>query len=542
MVRVNIPRVLRRAVPVLPLQFANTNSYLADGTGPSSKGTDFVVAFLPNLQIRGDPISNPSLQLVVTTDEPETVTFTVSLNENLPAEIRVGFPLTTNVSYGEAKVIDMHVDLVPVTTESGDNNIERSKGIHIRTEGGKKVSVHGFNDEERTTDGFMAFPCDSMRNSVFGRFEYTTLSGIQRLEDASRLRRSVFLIVPCDDDTVVRITPSQLVTMTGLADLYAPAFPPNQVGPGLSRTFAQFTANSGQTILIGNANDLSGSIIRGSKPLAVFSGHECGNVPMDYIACDHLVEQMPPGMAFGHTFFVVPYAARVSGDQIRVGTLNDGTRVTLTCVTSPGDVKTVIAPMDEDNVIDRGETLTYRTPNNSANSVDYKPSYCCLDASEPVVVAQYGTGFATDSGLVGKPGTELGDPFMNIVPPVSQFMNNYTTTSLQGSSGDFLYRYINLAIAAEFFDNSAEARQLIKVNGEPVSPVDGFIPFYCSNGDEICGYGAQVEVDSGTVNIYHERSNYGLSVAYYAYQQENSYGFPQGYELSPISGIIIGIT
>ena len=471
----------------------------------------------------------------MTTDEPETVTFTVTLNENLPAELREGFPLTTNVSYGEVKVIDMHEDLSPVSKAAGENGIERSKGIRVRAEEGKKVSVRGFSDQFGTTDGFMAFPCDSMRNDIFNRFEYTILSGDQR---TSLLTRSMFLIVPCDNDTFIRITPSQGISTVELADLYSPAFPPPQVGPTYLRTFAQFTANSGQTILIDSLDDLSGSIIRSSKPLAVFSGHECGNVPVQSTGCDHLVEQMPPGIAFGYTFFVVPYAGRVSGDQIRVGTLNDGTEVTVTCVTSPGGEKTVLDPMDEDNIIDRGETLTYRTPSNAANSENFKPSYCCLDASEPVIVAQYGTGYSTDAALVGKPtNPELGDPFMNLVPPISQHINNYTMTSFEGAAGPFPNRFINLAIAAEFFDNSAAARQQIKLNGEPVSTIDGFIPFYCSNNDIICGYGAQVAVDSGIINIYHERPEYGISVAYYAYQQQNSYGMLQGYELSLTSGI-----
>ena len=98
----------------------------------------------------------------MTTDEPDPVTFTVSLNENLPAEMREGFPLTTTVSYGEVKKITMHEDMAPTSTSSGSNRIERSKAIHIRTEGGEKVSVQGFNDNVRNTDGFVAFPCDAL--------------------------------------------------------------------------------------------------------------------------------------------------------------------------------------------------------------------------------------------------------------------------------------------------------------------------------------------------------------------------------------------
>ena len=470
----------------------------------------------------------------MTTDEPDPVTFTVSLNENLPAEMREGFPLTTTVSYGEVKKITMHEDMAPTSTSSGSNRIERSKAIHIRTEGGKKVSVQGFNDNVRTTDGFVAFPCDAMRNSVFNRFEYMALSAGQRVGGEGIQKRSLFVIVPCDDQTVVRIEPTQRLTLSGLFDL--PGRPSAvQVEPG---SFATFTANSGQTILITHSDDLSGTIIRGRNPLAIFSGHECADVPADVTACDHLVEQMPLGMAYGRTFFFVPLAARAAGDLFRVGTLTDGTKITVTCVTSPGDVPKILEPMEEDSLIDRGEILTFRTPSNTANVASYKQSYCCLDATKPVVVAQYSIGYSADASLVGKPATEVGDPFMTIIPPVNQYINNYTVTSLEGAAGPFPYRYINLAIAAQFFDNTANSRQQIMVNGTVASPIDGYIPFYCSN-NEICGYGAQVEVNRGTINIYHERPDYGLLVSYYAYQQQNSYGLPLGFEFTPFSGMQI---
>ena len=492
-----------------------------------------MVAFLPNLPVDA-ALSKTTLQILVTTDEPEPVTFTVSLNENLPAALRVGFPLTTTVSYGEVKIIDFHEDLAPQTTAAGTNGTERSKAIRIATQNGKRVSVQGFVDDFRTSDGFQAFSCDGMRLAGFNRYEYVTLSADQMRSDASRQRRSMFLIVPCDDSTNVRLEPSQTLTLTGLGDLSDSI--PTQIGAGST---GSFMVNAGQTILFTQANDLSGSIIRSSKPIAVFSGHECPNVPVENTACDYIVEQMPPGTAFGYTFFIVPFAGRVSGDVIRVSTLTDGTQITLTCVTSTDRVSKTLAPVEgaSNGFIDRGGVLSYRTPSNSANTLNYRPSYCCLDATEPVVVAQYGTGYTTDASFIAKPITsEGGDPFMSLVPPVIQYMNNYTVSSVEGIAGNFPDRFVSLAISAEFFDNSAIAREHIKINGTTVSPIDGYVPFICSN-NEVCGYGAQVEVEEGTLRIYDERPLVGLSVSYYAYQQQNSYGLPVGFQLQPISGI-----
>ena len=52
-------------------------------------------------------------------------------------------------------------------------------GIRIVTEGGKKISVHGFSDESRTSDSFTALSCDGMSTRFFNRYEYTS-SSVQR--------------------------------------------------------------------------------------------------------------------------------------------------------------------------------------------------------------------------------------------------------------------------------------------------------------------------------------------------------------------------
>ena len=384
----------------------NLSPTFTDQSGPSSRGTDFYVAFLANVRSS----TPPPLQLLVTTDEPEPATFTVSLNEDLPGELREGFPLTTTVSYGEVVIVSVHPDVAMSRQAAASNRLERLKAIRVQTEGGKKVSVQGFNDDVRTSDGFVALPCDAMRNDVFTRYEYLAISAEQNPAADDPSRSSQIVVVPCDDVTRVRVEPTQLVTLNGLTDL---PVPPSriQAGPRGSASSLTFTANAGQTILISHNDDLSGTIIRGDKPLVVLSGHECAEVPLDISACDHLVEQMPPGHAFGYTFFLVPLAARVSGDMFRVGTLTDGTQVTVTCVTSPQDVPETI-PLDGDGAIDRGGYVTFWTPGNKDNEQNWKPSYCCVDSTNPVIVAQYSAAYSYDQSYIGKPNSELGDPFM----------------------------------------------------------------------------------------------------------------------------------
>ena len=506
---------------------------MADKSGPSSKGADFYVAFLANADAVEHAV--PLYQLLVTTDEPDPVTFTVSLNENLPEQMREGFPLTTTVSYGEVVTVNVRHEMAVLRQAAGSNLIERSKAIHIQSQGGRRISVQGFNDDIRTSDGFVALPCDAMRNDIFNRFEYFALTADQiHTDDMAIMKTSQIVVVPCDDVTDITVEPSQILTLNQLSDLRRP---PDviQAGPGVFSTSISFTADAGQTILISSEDDISGTIIQGSKPLVVLSGHKCAKIPMNVSACDHLVEQMSPGLTFGYTFFLVPLAGRVSGDMFRVGTLTDGTRVTVTCTSSSQNIPVRI-PVDRGGVIDRGGYITFWTPRNKNNEENWKPSYCCVDSTEPVIVAQYSTGYAYDQGLTGKPSSKIGDPFMILIPPVSQFLNNYTVRSMLGLSGSFPYQYMNFAISSTFFNNSIAAQSQVRINDTSVTPMDGWFPLYCSD-NEVCGYGAQVQVNSDTMRVYHEQSDVGLGVSYYAHQEQNSHGTSMGYELSPISGI-----
>jgi len=211
------------------------------------------VAFLSN--IRTVINSVPLHQLLVTTDESEPVTFTVSLNENLPEDMREGFPLTKNVSYGEVVTVTLHQEMAVMDQGAGPNMLERSKAIRVRTQGGKKVSVQGFIDDVRSSDGFVALPCDAMRNDIFNRFEYLVLAGEQNPNPDDPDKNSEVIIIPCDDATEIRVDPTQLVTLNRLTDL---PVPPNtiQAGPGETFTSVTFTANAGQTILLSNNDDL----------------------------------------------------------------------------------------------------------------------------------------------------------------------------------------------------------------------------------------------------------------------------------------------
>ena len=129
----------------------------------------------------------------------------------------MGFPLTATISYGEVHVVDLPDDIG--LEFGGAAAIERSKTIRVRTEENKMITVHGYNENIRTSDGFVAISCDAMKQEVFNRYEYFVVAADQFPSPSDPPKNSLFLVIPCDDDTQIRVYPSRELSLTHLNDL-----------------------------------------------------------------------------------------------------------------------------------------------------------------------------------------------------------------------------------------------------------------------------------------------------------------------------------
>ena len=495
--------------------------FLIDPNAPGSRGNKFYVAFMQNVNRDAGRIE-PELYILVTTNEPEPVEFTVTtfLND-------VDDSNTYTATYGTTTRVAFPADTFYVTDQ-----MQRDRAIRVQAEDGKKISVYAVNDEVRSTDGFLALSCDGMTVNDFRRYDYVILSAgtVDNLPTNSE-----FLIIPCEDDTRIDITPTQLVAVD------APDFSTTQFGPG-SVSSAQWRLNvgnvrpiAGDTLLISHPNDLTGTHIRGNKPLIVFSGHQCAQVPTGQTACDHLVEQIPPHTTWGYTFFLHPLAARESGDYYRVATVYDNTEVNVNCI-SEGRNNVEMLVQETLQTAEHGNWLEFFTqePNDGEPCiVPFLRKFCTLESSNPVIVVQYSQGYRVDIACTDS--AEIGDPFMSVVPPVTQYLNNYTTGLVDGLAGPFSIRYISIAVHERFFKPAC-----IFIDDEPAAPfASQWTKFYCSNELEVaCGYGISLRLSSGDHTVYHNDSSAGLGVQYYGFQQQNSYGFPLGMELQPTFGLL----
>lgn len=179
--------------------------------------------------------------------------------------------------------------------------------------------------------------------------------------------------------------------------------------------------NAGETYkYAGGANDLTGSSISSDKPVAVFSGHECAQVPSGITACDTLLEQAIPNDKLSKKYLLsASEGAEVSYDStdlVRVIAIADNTEIKIDGV--------VVA------TINAGEFYEFSLSSNSGASVE---------ATEKVAIAQYlkgGEGADTDPAFSYVPGLDTWLKEYRLATPAGSaaFNNNYASVVIK--SGD----------------------------------------------------------------------------------------------------------
>ena len=505
--------------------------FLAVPGAPNSEGEKFVVAFMRNNIPRTAGSPEPQVFFMVTTLDNESVEFDVmtafgGVEESTMYTVARDQPVRVNFSADSVYVLD-------------DN--DNDKAIWVQTRNGKRVSVYVINDEDASSDGFVALPCDGMRAAgVFRRYDYLILSGAQVLPQGQQQqpRNSLILLITCEDDTRVTVTPSQAIS--GGND-----FAQDTIGPGGSAAADDWIiVGSGgisnsipakRTLLIVNTFDLTGSRVRATKPLVVIAGHECAHVPEDRTACDFIAAQIPPHTTWGRSFILNPLASRLSGDYYRFATLQDNSEVTIDCVdagaTNVTSATTATFNLNATVGQNWGQFETH-LPLPPPCPDPYIPKFCLLKSTNPVVVAQYSYGHSVDGfcqpeGITG----DLGDPFMCIVPPVVQYSNCYSIPPVilrQRIS----FRYLDVSVHARYFDPSR-----ILLDGMPLQPDRSLWQGFFDPPDvEIWEYVITVEIDDNAHIVCHMDENAAISVHSYGFSNENSYGLSGGMELQQISG------
>ncbi|MBX3211147.1 MAG: IgGFc-binding protein [Labilithrix sp.] len=211
-------------------------------------------------------------------------------------------------------------------------------------------------------------------------------------------------VVAAEDDTVVRMRPN-----VDIGDGYGVS------GVAQGRT-QSWTLARGEVLQITQRHDTSGSPIEANKPVALFGGAQCTNIPASSSACDLTQQQIPPVSQWGSDYALVPYRPRIgSGEGTNVGARElvpwrlvgavNGTKLTYDPVRPAG------APEE----LQSGQVVTFMTTElvSVRSQDDVHPFYAALFMT--------GASMTSSSPLNGR----LGDPdFVNVIPS-AQFLDRY---------------------------------------------------------------------------------------------------------------------
>lgn len=424
-----------------------------------SKGTEFWATFMESAGGGGfQEVSD--MRLYFSADSATTVTITY-LGRNDSATIDIPTP---------HKTVEVNLNLLfgsSIELSEANKGVSR-KSLHIVSK--HDVTLYGVSVRLHSSDAFLGLPDDALTR------RYVVLSypnGYNNVQQWSEYDQpSQFAVVATEDGTTVSITPTaHLNGRTSLAPFSV----------GLNRGEVFFAQAS-----LGRREDVSGTQIRSTKPIAVFGGNRRTSIPTSVGNYrDNLVEQMPPLDAWGTSAILTPHYQVTSGVFYNA-------------------VARVVAALDNtdwaiDGVpqqrLDAGEVAEFEMTEQPM----------VVTASNPIMVAQYEHSVGVQS--LGQ--FELGDPFMMLIPPPEQYDTAYAFQSVTHEL--FTRHFVNVvvptvAVPSLRLDNSPLVVNYKPVPGTPYSY-------------------AQIPLSAGSHYVTCD-SAFGLYA--YGFGQANSYGYPGG--------------
>ena len=433
----------------------------------TTKSTEYSVAFLDNY------VSNSAcLCLYVTAAEERPIPFNISA----PA---TGYSASRVVRYGEVVKFEFEDSNYALL-----NTREKGKVITIRTDSDGKLIVYGGSLHTASSDTFLVLPKQEyvQQNS----YKYIAVSYFSRYFQ----HNSSVAIIAQYNDTQLSITSKVDTTIDDTLTL--------------TGATTNITLQEGEAFLVQSQHDLTGLQVTSNTPLAMMSGHECSNVPNSTIACDHLVEQIPPVSSWGRKFATAPLKGRQAYDVFRILASENLTMVEVNCTLS-ADQPTLY-----------NTTSTYMI--NEGHFVEFRVSssqYCLIEGNESILVIQYSVGFKADD--------LTGDPTMIIVPAVSQYCKHYSLPTFQPDDNSFTFtHYMNIFIPAQYY----QPEQIFFDNQQLSSTNLTFTAIQQSGTPQV--YAAQVDLTEGVHTIHHADVEATLGVIMYGFGHANAYGHPGG--------------
>jgi hypothetical protein len=471
------------------------------GNEKSYLGCGFVAVDLDNSDqsvFGGAPASEQQFSVSVSNPSPE------------PAEITVMDAAGRLVA---GPVVVASGDLVTIDLPQANADDTGLRAIGYRVISNTPVTAHQFNPRQNSgvysNDASLLLPINALGTDYLVLGWPTEVQNIP-LIGPRPLRSFVTLASAADGATQVTITAP---ARTGVAA--GPGF--DALAAGETRTIALQTGEVLSMIPPDvDQADLSGMRIRSDRPIAVFAGAECANVPRNVPYCDHLEEQQLPVDTWGTTYLVAKQAARGrERDLYRVISATDGTTV-FTVPAQPGAASVTL---------NAGQVLQFESADDFV-----------LTATAPVTVAQFLTGSSSQIGsdpclrdgafdfercaipsestcALGGAGENeqpsgIGDPALMMLVPQEQFRTDYTVLT----PADYLEDWLTLI---------APATATVTLDGVPLTVT----------GESIADSGLVVYRVPVADGVHRVNSTEPVGLYAYGYDCDVSYSYAGGLNL-----------
>ena len=242
--------------------------------------------------------------------------------------------------------------------------------------------------------------------------------------------------------------------------------------------------SKGDILQVANGTgNLTGSHITSTKPIGVFGGNRCTQIPIGVTACDHIEQQLFPTNTWGSNYLVVKASPRgTENDYYKIVSNQDGTVVTFT----PSSIHSQVT-------LNAGGVVELNT------KLDFK-----VTSSRPIMIGQFIP--SQDSGA----GT--GDPAFILQVPTEQFREDYLFLVPNTYTYDFVTIVAPISATVRLDGNIVASNLFVNIGST--------------------GYKrARIALTDGTHSVIGTEP-VGISV--YGYDRYVSYGYPGGLNLKDV--------
>ncbi|XP_053383319.1 deleted in malignant brain tumors 1 protein-like [Mercenaria mercenaria] len=412
-----------------------------DSARVDTTGTEFLIALLQQTAP-----NHPSVQI------SSNVTTSVTLEAPF-----VGLSRTYKVTPG---VTEIRLD--PTLRET--STAISFKGIHAKAD--DPVAIHVVDASVPNMGGFSVLPIRALSS------EYMVMS-------YKRTTSSEFLITSASDRNKVSVTLKTKGNVTHIGLDYTNG----EVIHEILDTF--------QTWQIKSDYDLTGTFVKAEGKVAVFSGSQCTEIPINSGHCDFTEEQVTTINAW-ETSFIVPLVDTCA-NVIRILGRDDGTDIKIKHGQSVSTIH-----LDSTEYKDQSYTVEGN-----------RDPVVVIESSRPVLVAHF-TGTNSTNSNCG--------PSMTLVPAINQFADKY---SFMGKS-ELDVSFVKVIIRADRLG-------FLRFNNQTVNPQKRYDVLIGRFKDSIAVFELEIpKANNDTpVSIYHE-TGVDFGAIFYGFKQHQALSFPLG--------------